>query len=78
MMASASFNALGRPLPSTALSFGRMFIVYLPLAWWLNSLYGYQGIFIATALSNGIMGIVGVSLFHVRLKEMQRAHAATA
>ena len=63
MMASASFNALGKPIPSTILSFTRMFIVYVPLAVTLNGLYGYQGIFIATAISNVVMGVAGYIWF---------------
>lgn len=59
MMSSASFNALGKPLPSTTLSFTRMFILYIPLALLLNGLFGYPGIFVATAISNAIMGILG-------------------
>ncbi|MGE0624478.1 MAG: MATE family efflux transporter [Pseudomonadales bacterium] len=66
MMASASFNALGKPLPSTALSFSRMFIVYIPLALLLDHHFGYHGIFIATALSNGLMGILGFLWFRQR------------
>ena len=57
MMASASFNALGKPLPSTVLSFTRMFLVYVPLAVWLNGWLGYSGVFTATALSNALLGI---------------------
>ena len=75
MMASASFNALGKPLPSTALSFGRMIIVYIPLATFLNSLYGYVGIFIATSLSNIIFGIVGARWFRRRLVVMEKQFA---
>ena len=67
MMASASFNALGKPLPSTALSFLRMFIVYLPLAIFLNDLYGFQGIFVATLISNITLGIAGWLWFKLRL-----------
>lgn len=63
MMASASFNALGKPLPSTALSFSRMFILYIPLAYLLDYLFGYHGIFIATAISNGVMGVLGFLWF---------------
>ncbi len=66
MMASASFNALGKPLPSTALSFSRMFLLYLPLALFLNQLYGYHGIFIATAISNAAMGMLGYLWFKRR------------
>jgi len=66
MMASASFNALGKPLPSTALSFSRMFILYVPLAYVLDQQFGYQGIFIATAISNGLMGMLGFLWFRRR------------
>ena len=70
MMASASFNALGKPLPSTVLSFTRMFILYLPLAWLLNRLFGYQGIFIATMMSNALLGVAGWLWFRQRLAGM--------
>jgi Na+-driven multidrug efflux pump len=72
MMASASFNALGKPLPSTALSFLRMFVVYLPLAILLNTAYGYQGIFVATLISNVVLGIAGWLWFRVRLVKMSK------
>jgi len=72
MMASASFNALGKPLPSTALAFLRMFIVYLPLAAYLNHEMGYQGIFIATLVSNVLLGAIGWLWFRVRLVDMSR------
>jgi len=63
MMASASFNALGKPLPSTLLSFMRMFIVYVPMALLFNHWYGYTGVFIATAISNCLMGLLGYLWF---------------
>ncbi|MGD8418315.1 MAG: MATE family efflux transporter [Pseudomonadales bacterium] len=66
MMSSASFNALGKPLPSTALSFSRMFILYIPLALLLDHFFGYHGIFIATAVSNGLMGVLGFLWFRRR------------
>ena len=63
MMASASFNALGKPVPSTILSFLRMFIIYVPLALLLNNWYGYVGIFIATATANLIVASLGYFWF---------------
>lgn len=63
MMTSASFNALGKPIPSTVLSFTRMFIIYIPMASLLNHWLGHEGIFIATAVSNAIMGILGFLWF---------------
>jgi putative MATE family efflux protein len=63
MMSSASFNALGKPIPSTILSFTRMFLIYIPLAMTMNHYFGYTGIFIATAISNGCMGVIGFLWF---------------
>jgi MATE family, multidrug efflux pump len=59
MMASATFNSLGKPIPSTLMAATRMFLIYVPLAMLGNHYLGYQGIFIATALANAIMGSVG-------------------
>ena len=63
MMASASFNGLGRPIPSTVLSFTRMFVLNVPLALLLNRFWGYEGIFMATVLANCLMGIAGYLWF---------------
>ncbi len=56
MMASASFNALGKPVPSTIMSFARMFILYVPLALLFDNLFGHTGIFIAAGMTNCAMG----------------------
>lgn len=63
MMSSASFNALGKPLPSTTLSFTRMFILYIPMALLMNRFFGHHGIFAATAVSNSVMGWLGYQWF---------------
>ena len=73
MMASASFNALGKPLPSTIMSFTRMFFLFLPLAWTLNYFFGYHGIFIATLASNLIMGAVGYFWLRTRIPTLAAA-----
>lgn len=72
MMSSASFNALGKPLPSTALSFARMIVVYVPLATLLNDTMGYVGIFAATLVSNALFGVVSWKWFSVRLDSMTK------
>ena len=73
MMASASFNALGKPLPSTIMSLTRMFFLFLPLAWSLNFFFGYHGIFIATLASNLIMGAVGYLWLRTRIPSLAAA-----
>lgn len=59
MMASASFNSLGKPIPSTIMAFTRMFVFYVPLALIADHLFGYSGIFVATATANCLMGLWG-------------------
>ena len=59
MMASASFNSLGKPIPSTVMAFTRMVVLYVPLAMLADHLFGYTGIFVATATANCVMGYWG-------------------
>ncbi len=61
MMASATFNSLGKPLSSTTMSIVRMFVIYVPLAFIGEHFWGVMGIFGAASLSNIIMGVVSYS-----------------
>ena len=63
MMVSASFNGLGKPVPSTVLSFARMFVLNVPLALLFNHAWGFQGIFAATAAANCLMGVAAYLWF---------------
>ena len=58
MISSATFNALGKPLASTALSVFRMLVIYIPLAFLGQYYWGIIGIFLAAALSNILTGIL--------------------
>jgi Na+-driven multidrug efflux pump len=58
MMSGSCFVALGKPMPNLIMSIMRMAVVYIPLAMLGDYIWGYPGIFIATALANLIMGIV--------------------
>jgi len=58
MVANASFNGLGSPIPATIISVTRMVVVYVPLAYLGKSLWGVPGIFAAAALSNVMVGVV--------------------
>jgi len=57
-VANASFNARGLPMPALIISLLRSLIVYVPLALLGDHLWGYTGIFAATALTNVAIGIV--------------------
>lgn len=58
MTATQSFNALGKPIPPLIISFNQALLLYVPLAFLGDHLWGYAGIFIALALTNVVMGVV--------------------
>lgn len=57
MSVNAAFNGLGRPWPAMAISAARVLVVYLPLAYIGQSLWQLKGLFIATAVTNLLVGI---------------------
>ena len=58
-VATYCFNALGQPLPPLVLSILRSLALYVPLTILGNYLWGFVGIFLATALSNVVLGVGG-------------------
>ncbi|MGV2827403.1 MATE family efflux transporter [Myxosarcina sp. GI1(2024)] len=58
LVASSTFNALGKPLPTVVLTVARMLIIYVPLAYLGSRLFGVVGIFGAACLANAVVGIV--------------------
>lgn len=57
MSVNAAFNGMGRPWPAMLISAGRVLYIYLPLAWIGQQLWGMEGIFIATAIANILLGV---------------------
>ena len=57
-IAGACFNAMGKPIPPLIISIARMFVVYIPLAILFDHFWGYVGIYIATAVSSILLGVV--------------------
>jgi putative MATE family efflux protein len=55
MVAGSCFVALGKPLPSLILTITRMVLVYVPLALLFDRVWGYEGIFGASAVANVIV-----------------------
>ncbi|NCF62539.1 MAG: MATE family efflux transporter, partial [Gammaproteobacteria bacterium] len=58
MSVNASFNGMGKPLPGVAISACRVIVVFLPLALLGRHLLGLPGLFVATLISNLLMGAV--------------------
>jgi len=60
-VASSCFNALGKPFPSLVISILRALAIYIPLALVGNYFYGYVGIFVATAATKVLVGVMARS-----------------
>ncbi|MEE4216462.1 MAG: MATE family efflux transporter [Xanthomonadales bacterium] len=58
MSMNAAFNGIGKPLPGVIISSCRVIVVFLPLALLGKSLFGLTGLFLATLLSNLLLGAV--------------------
>jgi putative MATE family efflux protein len=71
VVSTHSFNAIRKPMPALILSLARLLIIYIPMALIASHFYGYVGIFVATALTNVLVGIVAVLWNHRVLKQEQ-------
>ena len=75
-VATHSFNALLQPVPALMLSITRLVIVYLPLAFIGGQLFGYVGVFAATAITNVTVGVVAVLWNRRAMKKDEAAKIA--
>ena len=57
LVSNSAFNALGKPIPSVVMTLVRMFVLYIPLAYFSGQLYGVNGLFAAACISYLIVGI---------------------
>lgn len=67
MAVNASFNGLGEPFPAMVLSALRVLVIYLPLVWLGQSLFGLQGLFMAVMLANLITAALAYYWIRSRL-----------
>ncbi|WP_298860220.1 MATE family efflux transporter [uncultured Sulfitobacter sp.] len=64
VIANAAMNARDKALWSMSLSLGRIFAIYLPLAWIGVGVFGYIGVVVAAAVANVVGG--GAAVFATR------------
>ena len=57
MMTSSVANGIGNPIPALLFTASRLLLLYLPLVWLLSKYMGLDGIYLATAASNTLVGI---------------------
>ena len=72
MSVNATFNGMGYPLPGVVLSAARVLFIFLPLAFSARALIGLEGLFVASALSNVIVGGIAFVWLRHRLDVIQR------
>jgi putative MATE family efflux protein len=58
MSVNASFNGMGKPIPGVIISSCRVIFLFLPLVFLGRWLFGLQGLFVASAISNLLMGAI--------------------
>ncbi|MFC3113935.1 MATE family efflux transporter [Cellvibrio fontiphilus] len=73
MAVNAAFNGLGRPWPAMIISSGRVFYIYLPLAWVGQHWFGITGIFVATATANVMLGLWAWYWLNAHIKQQSSA-----
>ena len=71
-VANSSFNARGLPKPALVISILRSVIVGVPLIIIGDQLWGYTGIFIATAVTNVVLGLVAWHWNRISVEEQIR------
>ena len=72
LVAAAAFNALGMPLSAMVLTFAKLFVAYIPLAWLLSRSLGLLGIFWANAAVHVLFGIIAFVWLQRTLDDVQR------
>ena len=68
MISTTSLNILKKPLVASLLTIFQMFIVFIPLAYFLSSFYGFIGILYASVLSSIFIAIIAFYFLRKYLK----------
>jgi Na+-driven multidrug efflux pump len=72
LIASSTFIALGKPLPSITMTLAHTLVIYIPLAHLGKLLWGINGIFAAACLANIIVGLGAIIWQHQTLKRQSQ------
>lgn len=77
LIASSTFIALGKPLPSVAMTLAHTLVVYIPLAHLGKLLWGINGIFIGACVANLIVGLGAIIWQRQSLKQQSQVRDFT-
>jgi len=64
------FNAVSRPIRFAGINMFRMFVLYIPLAWFGGRLLGYSGLLAGVTLANIISGLVAMALLQALFRQI--------
>jgi len=78
MSCNASFNGMGKPMPGVVVSACRVIVVFLPLAFLGRALFGLEGLFAATTLSNVLMGGIAFAWLGRTVRRARELSATTS
>jgi len=76
MVMNASFNGMGKPMPAVHISVGRMVVIYVPLAYVAEKMFGVAGIFAAYALANIVTGVISYIWARASVQQQCDLHGA--
>ena len=73
MTTCAAFNGIGYPLPALIISAIRTVILFLPMALLGKMWFGLNGIFVAAAVVNIAVGLLGFAWFGNRIRHVRES-----
>jgi len=76
MSMNSAFNGMGRPLPAVAITFSRVFLLFLPMALLGRWLFGLEGLFIATSFCNILLALLAWWWLGRHILERQKAQTS--
>jgi len=71
MIASGGLNVLKKPIISSILVIGYMFVFFIPMAYFGSEYYGIEGIFWSLVFSAIFTAIIGYFFLNNRFKELK-------
>ncbi len=71
MLIGGTANGIGFAKPALLMSMSRLFLLYLPFALLLSEIFGLQGLYGATAISNTIVGVYAFAWARRKMKDYQ-------
>lgn len=70
MIISTSLNVLKKPIIASMLTICQMFIIFIPLAYYFSSIYGFEGILYSSVISSILVSVAGYFILNKQIKKL--------